>query len=223
MNHQLVTLVKKWQEDGSPRQEGINWTPSKHNWQRAFPREEVFLSGLPSEIDRTTVRAICESAKYSIREKFLAVMVWGYGDRGYGPYRVTQMFAQAHAEGVLSEVYELCKVGNPKGAYEFLMNNRIKTLGPSYGSKFITFCVPREFGAPIYDSYIAMWVKAFAAEEFLGIPTSSESWNAKTYSRYWDWIKEHSGTLGCFPDDIELVLFRDAESKFSKSSGWSGK
>jgi hypothetical protein len=66
-------------------------------------------------------------------------------------------------------------------------------------------------------------VKAFAEEEFSGVSTSSENWNLKTYTRYWSWIKEHSDELDCFPDEVELALFRDAERKFSKKSGWAGK
>ena len=133
------------------------------------------------------------------------------------------MLGQEHAEDVLAEVFEICRNGDPKSAYDFLRKNRIRILGPSYSSKFITFCTPRHVGAPIYDSYIALWVEAFAAQDFVGVKTSSEVWNSKTYSRYWDWIKEHSEDLNCFPDDIELVLFRDAEAKFSKGSNWSGK
>jgi hypothetical protein len=150
-------------------------------------------------------------------------MVWGYGDRGYGPYRVTQMLNQENAEEILTHVFETCQQGDPKLAYDFLKQNRIRILGPSYGSKFMTFCTPREMGAPIYDSLVAMWIGEFAKKDFLGVPTSSENWNSKTYSRYWDWVKEHSEELSCYPDEIELVLFRDAEGKFSKSSNWSGK
>lgn len=221
MNHRLVTLVKKWQEHGSPKQEGFDWTSSKGNWVKAFPKDMKFMSELSSEIDRAAVRAICESPKYSIREKFLAVMVWGYGDRGYGPYRVTQMLSQEHAEDVLGEVFDICQRGDPKTAYDFLRRNRIRILGPSYSSKFISFCTPRSIGAPIYDSYIASWVEAYAARDFEGIGTTSEVWNSKTYARYWDWVKEHSEELNCYPDDIELVLFRDAEAKFSNASIWA--
>ena len=150
-------------------------------------------------------------------------MVWGYGDRGYGPYRVTQMMAQGNAEDVLTQVYEICQSGDAKGAYNFLNKNRIRMLGPSYGSKFITFCTPRDVGAPIYDSLIALWIAEYAKKEFLDVTTSSESWNLNTYSKYWDWIKNSSVELECYPDEIELVLFRDAESRFSKASKWSGK
>jgi len=223
LNKHLVRLVKNWKADGSPEQDGFNWTSSKNNWIKAFPSESKFISALPDEINRDTVRKICNSKKYSVREKFLAVMVWGYGDRGYGPYRVTQMMNQSHAIQVLTKVYELSQIGDPKGAYDFLRSNRIRILGPSYGSKFITFCTPREVGAPIYDSLIACWVNEFAKEDFLGVTTSSETWNLKTYSRYWDWVKEHSDELECHPDEIELVLFRDAERRFARQSAWKGK
>jgi hypothetical protein len=223
LNQHVIKLVQDWKKKGSIQQEGFDWSSSRSNWEKAFPANRKYIAQLPSEIDRAAVRAICESTKYSIREKFLAVMVWGYGDRGYGPYRVTQMLNQEHAEEVLAEVFDICQNGDPKSAYEYLRKNRIRILGPSYSSKFMTFCTPRQIGAPIYDSYIALWVEAFAAHDFEGVKTSAEVWNSKTYSRYWDWIKEHSDQLNCFPDDIELVLFRDAEAKFSKGSNWSGK
>ena len=215
--------MKKWQAIGSPSQESFDWTSSKHNWEKAFPNHRNFIAKLPLEIDRTAVRKICESSKYSILEKFLSVMVWGYGDRGYGPYRVTQMLNQRNAEEILTEVYNVCRKGEPKLAYDFLKNNRIRILGPSYSSKFITFCTPRNIGAPIYDSLIATWIDEFARKDFFDVPTSSESWNSKTYSKYWDWVKKHSDELGCYPDEIELVLFRDAESRYGRQSSWKGK
>lgn len=223
MNKQLVTLMREWQAAGAPLQEGFDWTSNKHNWKKAFPIHAKFISGLPDEIDRVVVREICDSSKFSVLEKFLSVMVWGYGDRGYGPYRVTQMLNQDDAEEILSHAYETCRKGKPKEAYDFLKQNRIRILGPSYGSKFITFCTPREIGAPIYDSLIAMWIVEFAKKEFMGVPITSENWNSKTYTAYWDWVKKHSEELSCFPDEIELVLFRDAESRYSHKSSWRGK
>lgn len=223
MNEYLVKLIESWKLSGSLEQEGFDWSSRKDNWINAFPSESKFIASLPNEIDRITVRKICNSKKYSVLQKFLAVMVWGYGDRGYGPYRVTQMLNQPHAESVLAQVYEFSQSGYPLEAYDFLRNNRIRILGPSYGSKFITFCTPRDVGAPIYDSLISFWVKAFAEEEFSGVPTSSENWNLRTYTRYWYWIKEHSDQLDCFPDEVELALFRDAERQFSKNSGWASK
>jgi hypothetical protein len=133
------------------------------------------------------------------------------------------MLDQPHAEPTLGAVFKLAQSGKPIEAYEFLKGNRIRILGPSYGSKFITFCTPRSIGAPIYDSFIALWVAKFAASEFSDVPVTSENWNVKTYSRYWTWVKAHSEKLKCYPDQIELVLFGDAEREFSKSSTWISK
>lgn len=218
MNDRLVKLVAAWKANGSQPQAGFNWASNLPNWIKAFPVDLDFITSLPVNLDRGQVRKVCETSEYSVREKFLSVMIWGYGDRGYGPYRVTQMLSQRHAERVLSDVYELACSGNAKGAYDFLRLNRIHTLGPSYGSKFISFCTPRSLGAPIYDSYIASWIKSLAAQDFIGIPISSENWNSKTYFRYWEWVIEHANALDCFPDEIELVLFSDAEKMFSKTS-----
>ena len=223
MNKNLVKLVENWKASGSPKQEGFNWTSSRSNWIEAFPEESKFISSLPDEIDREAVRGICDSRKYSIREKFLAVMVWGYGDRGYGPYRVSKMLSQDDSEKVLKTVYDIAHAKKPKLAYAHLMENRINTLGPSYGSKFITFCTPREVSAPIYDSLIALWINKNAKMEFSTISTGTLKWSIKTYSFYCDWIEEHSKQLKCYPDDVELVLFRDAEKQFAKASNWSGK
>lgn len=150
-------------------------------------------------------------------------MIWGYGDRGYGPYRVSRMLSVENAEKVLAEVHSLCSGGKPKEAYDFLRKNRLPILGPAYGTKFITFCTPRETSAPIYDSYVAMWIERFAPQDFTQAPIASISWNPRTYSRYSRWIKEHSDHFGCFPDEVELVLFRDAQKTFAKNSNWGDK
>lgn len=39
----------------------------------------------------------------------------------------------------------------------------------------------------------------------------------------WIGSKKHAEELDSFPDDIELVLFRDAESKFAAGSNWISK
>ncbi len=223
MNKHLVRLVESWRASGSPQQEGFDWTSRRNNWIEAFPRESKFISSLPDEIDRLAVRRICDSRKHNIREKFLAVMVWGYGDRGYGPFRVSKMLSQGHSEKILENVYEIAHSKKPKLAYAHLMENRINTLGPSYGSKFITFCTPREISAPIYDSLIALWINKNAKFEFSKISTSTAKWSLSTYSFYCDWIGEHSKEFECYPDDVELVLFRDAEKQFAKRSNWLGK
>ena len=223
MNQRVIELLNEWKSEGSPQQGGFDWTRARKNWEKAFPDHKPFIASLPNELNRGHLRSICESSENTIIEKFLVVMIWGYGDRGYGPYRVTQMLSTEHAEKVLFEVHSLCSTGKPKDAYEFLRKNRLRILGPAYGTKFITFCTPRETGAPIYDSYVGMWIEKFAPQDFTQVPTASITWNQRTYSRYSRWIKEHSDHFGCYPDEVELVLFRDAQKAFAKNSNWGDK
>ncbi len=61
MNRRLIKLVEEWKTDGSPKQEGFDWTSSKTNWIKAFPNESNFISKLPEVIDREAVRQICQA------------------------------------------------------------------------------------------------------------------------------------------------------------------
>ncbi len=223
MNQQLLLSIHNWKSDGSRAQEGVNWTSTEQNWIKAFPNHKAFLVDLPKMINREKVRAICDSQINSVIEKFLAVMVWGYSDRGFGAFRVSTMLAEEHSERTLLQVSKLANESQPKEAYNFLKSNRIYNLGPSYGTKFISFSTPRMASAPILDSLIVNWLKELAKDEFSDVSLSSASWNSQTYSKYCDWIGLHAEAASCFPDEVELVLFREAEKRFAKASGWSGK
>jgi hypothetical protein len=148
-------------------------------------------------------------------------MIWGYGDRGYGPYRVAIMLSQSHTRQVLERAFELCDEGHPKDAYNFFMENRIRLLGPSFGTKLLMFATPREVGAPIYDSFVGKWIARYAAEDFAGLSMNPGIWNSDTYAAYWSWIKKHANHFLCMSDEVELVLFRDAEKAFSRRSPWA--
>ena len=223
LNKQLLLSIQNWKNDGSRAQEGVDWTSNEGNWIEGFPDHKNFLIKLPKVIDREIVREICNLKTNTVIEKFLATMVWGYSDRGYGAFRVSTMLAQNHAERTLLQVSKLANDSNPKEAYSFLKENRIYNLGPSYGSKFITFNTPRMASAPILDSLIVLWLKEFAKEDFLGVSLNSTSWNSKTFSAYCDWVGLHAEAASCYPDEVELALFRMAEKRFAKASGWSGK
>jgi hypothetical protein len=150
-------------------------------------------------------------------------MVWGYGDRAYGPYRVGQMFIQPNTENLLEQTFALAESKNPIQAYDFLRLNKIDYLGPSYASKFISFSTPRSVSAPIFDSLIAAWLANYATKDFECFSITSQTWNVRTYSKYVSWIQDHALHLNAYPDDIELVIFREAVKGFSKNSSWSNK
>jgi hypothetical protein len=194
----------------------------RQRWNDEFPNQKKHISVLPDRIDRKFVREVFEM-EIDVISKFLTSMIWGYGDRGYGPYRVSKMLEQGHCKQILGQVLELGSTGEPLEAYKFLEQNRIRNLGPSFSTKFIYFCTPREIGAPIFDSYIAKWIKHFEIESFTNLSVTSERWNFKAYSEYWNWTKKISARYNILPDELELIIFRSAEAMFSKNSTWAEK
>ena len=223
MHSKLSNEIKAWQESGSPQQEGLNWTRTRSHWLQTFPNHSEFLLSLPEDIDRSCLRSICNTHGTLEIEKFLAVMVWGYSNLGYGTYRVLNMVNTENSISNLEVASEFSRRHNPKSAYEYLMNNRLSMLGPSYASKYISFSTPRETSAPILDSLILLWIHKYAQKDFMGLSTSKMSWSLSTYSFYCDWIESHAHANNCFPDEVELVLFRLAELEFSKTSIWANK
>jgi hypothetical protein len=215
MNQHLSKLISRWQVEGQPPQETFNWSVSKNNWIRTFPSFSEFLENkVPLDLGRTEVRAIFENRQIDIAQKFLVSMIWGYGNIGYGPYRVNLMLSQKNAIEILNHAYTVASEGLPKDAYVYLKENRIKILGPSFGTKYLSFCAPREVGAPIYDSYVCLWISKYAKKEFSSISLNPQTWNGKTYSAYWDWIKIHAEAFDCYPDEVEFVLFDDSFRRF---------
>lgn len=223
MSVRLESLHVAWVNSGSPEQESFDWERFRPKWTGAFPQHKEFLMSLPESISRERLRIICSSENVSVLEKFLTVMVWGYGDRAYGPFRVERMFLDPELEIKLTEAYDLGHSGQPKKAFEYLGLNRIDLLGPSFSTKFISFCTPRSIGAPIYDSFIIQWLNSFADFQVSTSSTYSNKSVVLDYSRYWDWVKAKSIDLGCYPDEIELLIFRDSESIFATKSVWKGK
>jgi len=218
----LDRLVLDWIESGRTEQEGFDWSKGRERWNLAFPKYKKHISELPDRIDRNFVRTVFDR-ELDVVSKFLTSMIWGYGDRGYGPYRVGKMLEQNNCKKILDQVLEFGSTGQPLEAYKFLEQNRIGNLGPSFSTKFIYFSTPREVGAPIFDSYIAMWIKHLQIEAFSNLSVTSERWNFKFYSEYWHWTKEISLRHHILPDDLELVIFRDAETLFSRISPWKEK
>jgi hypothetical protein len=134
---------------------------------------------------------------------------------------VKKMFSTDAFSEKISKTYSLANSGAVKEAYQYLAQNRVHQLGPAFGTKWLSFASPKNQPAPIYDSFISMWVSAFAQKEFTYVPTSSEVWNDKTYFRYLDWMVQNSTALEIRPDDLEMLIFQDATQKFANQSKWS--
>jgi len=222
-NLRLKALVADWRRTDSIPQEAFYWSRSRTNWQRDLPKYSGFISKLPQEIDRTFLRTLVANSENSVMEKFLTVMIWGYGDLGYGSYRVNKMFSSVGVEEKISQVFDFCQGAQPLAAYGFLAKNRVTQLGPAFGTKLISFFTPREIVAPIYDSFIWKWMDHYAKDVFANGSSSSEVWSLKIYTKYLNWMKANSSILDCYGDDLELVIFRDAFNQFSSNSSWTGQ
>ena len=220
VNLRLKSKVTEWREIGSPPQEAFDWSKARKNWCRDIPIHENFIQSLPDSLSRNDVRQITESKKNSTAEKFVATMIWGYGDLGYGSYRVKKMFSTSGFQERVDFSYDLANDGKVLEAYEYLSKNRIQQLGPAFGTKWLSFISPSSQPAPIYDSFIAMWIEKFARKEFAQTSTSSEVWSKKTYSTYLEWMLSNSKEFGLKPDDLELIIFQDATQEFSTKSKW---
>jgi hypothetical protein len=224
LNLRLSALLETWITEGSAQQEAFDTSSMRSKWIEKFHNDTDFLSNLPLSIDRALLREYCHSTSpLNSFEKFLAVMVWGYGDRGYGPYRTKNIVENKKFEKVIFETIKLANSSNPIGSYDCLSSERLHGFGPSYGTKLISFCTPREISAPILDSYIITWINTWETNLLLKDRKIPKSWDKNFYFDYSVWIEAHAEKYACYPDEVELVLFRDAELMFSDSSSWGGK
>jgi hypothetical protein len=138
-------VVDAWRTAGSPSQPGIPW-PRQH-WIDAFPTHAAMFAGLPDRLDRRAIRQACVHAAVSpgdAERSFLAVMAWGYGRVGYGPFRVRRVLDAAPNGGAqLQAAASAAGEGRPVQAYASLGDHgtpRLPHLGPAFGTKFLYFC-----------------------------------------------------------------------------------
>lgn len=202
------------------RQEPINWERAKGNWLQDLPHLAAYIDHLPTLLDRRLIREIFENDTHAPEAKFATVMIWGYGVVGYGSYRTKKMFGSADFLPKIEESYRLSRSGNFLDAYKYLSKNKIESLGPAFGTKWISFSSPSSSPAPIYDSFVAKWFGYFAPEVFGVNSNSSLLWNLKTYATYAAWMQEQAQILSVKIDDLELLIFQDAMRTFPNSSKW---
>ena len=85
-------LVESWRAAGSPTQPAMPW--NRERWNAWNPRHHSTLAALPDALDRPYRAAASVSTPTSSPEAaegaFVATMVWGYGEVGYGAFRVNR-------------------------------------------------------------------------------------------------------------------------------------
>ena len=148
-------------------------------------------------------------------------MVWGYGEVGYGAFRVNRILSVNRAPG--ARLHTAVQVLLERGAvagYAQLADyqaSRLRFLGPAFGTKFLAFCSrDADHPALILDRLVANWLQRNTSLDLDPVP-----WNAFTYARFVDQLQEWSVVLDTPPDDLECCIF-SAESD-ATGNQWSAK
>ena len=202
-------LVETWQDRGFPTQPGIVWPQER--WIDEFPAYRLLLSQLPRVLDRSALRVACANASASpeaAEGAFVAVMAWGYGRVGYGPYRVLAILSGNGAAGHLHSVVQTLLAGGAVAAYRRLADPadcRLRGLGPSFGTKFLAFCSSEiERPALILDEMVASWLLRSA-----GLRFTHGRWHPRSYKAYFDAMHSWADEVGVRAEDIERCIFSD--------------
>jgi 8-oxoguanine DNA glycosylase-like protein len=159
---------------------------------------------------RTAVRQACVRASVSLADaesSFLAVMAWGYGRVGYGPFRVRRVLDAAPNAGVqLQAAAGAAAEGRPVEAYACLGDHgaaRLPYLGPAFGTKFLYFCSSTgRRSALILDRLVARWLR-----ENVGLAFNEVRWSVSTYTRYLATMVGWAGVLARAADQLEVCIF----------------
>ncbi len=179
---------------------------------------------LPDRLTRQAVRDACLRAADSpadAQRAFLTVMAWGYGQVGYGPFRVRRLL-EATPDADVQLQTAACKLAErgPVQAYAYLGDHgapRLARLGPAFGTKFLYFCSPAgSQPALILDRLVAAWLRANT-----DVWLSEARWSVSTYKRYLQTMFGWADELNAAADKIENCIFAEqagiARSQWARS------
>jgi hypothetical protein len=211
----LEQLVEAWRAKGSPDQEGFPWGRSKSSWESLAHDFDLDIADFPELIDRLFLWSL-NASNVSVHKIFLAVMIWGYGDIGYGPHRVRQMFESQYFVRGLEEARAHCLSGQFLDAYRCLKNSKIRQLGPAFGTKALSFFHERNGAPAILDSVVARWCNKHALQSLGELGIKAEVWSPRTYERFLGWMGDMSSVYGLPASTLEQLIFED---EYSDRSG----
>jgi hypothetical protein len=202
-------LVAAWRAEGCPVQSGIRWP--RRRWIEALPEERAVFDSLPDLLDRATVRTACANANErpeNARRAFVAVMAWGYGMVGYGPYRTRRVLAVPNSASRLAEAAEILLQDGATAAYGSMAGRcRLRGLGPAFGTKYLHFCSQRDVaeGALILDRLVSGWLSERVNRVFV-----SGRWSIRSYAAYLDAMQGWAHDVQVTPEVLEELIFTDA-------------
>jgi|688.fasta_scaffold19504_7 hypothetical protein len=196
---------------GPVMEQSIPWYP--HTWIRSKKlREEILelqthcnIEGNKSSISREQVVSFGETPE----KLFIASMVFGYGDRGYGAWRVARIRGLVSRDEFTKAIecqFAAAALSPADSWNSHTSSKRLKFFGPAFATKFAYFAALRqrtEFPIPL----IADVNTSKAVEEYFGISQSAQ--RGESYLQYVDKAREIATEIGgnTRPDDVERSLF----------------
>lgn len=202
-------VVEEWRRAGCPRQEGIPWPRSR--WLDAFPDQRPLFERLPDRLARADVRRACTAAGLdgaAAEQAFLAVMAWGYGNVGYGPWRTQRVFREnaTIAASLASATATLAAEGAIAAYGQLAGPHRLSGLGPSFGTKYLYFCPQHDQVRPalILDRLVAQWLR-----DYTDVRVNEAIWSVRSYQRYVEQLWQWADVLNVPADVLEECIFTD--------------
>lgn len=209
----LVTLME---QSFAPQRPFAYRRESWLKQMRDVPGAREAIERLPDLVDRQAIKqAFVELEDDNLIGAFIAVMIWGYGTRNYGPYRTLRVLSDdfkagktlsnAVATKLRHSVVVARQDGNTPG-YSYLNNEgKMRKFGASFFTKwlyYITATGPQgDWGAaPILDDEIIAWLR----------PQGEKLVRGKTpdYKRYIDVVTHWGSPYGLSAVEVEERVFR---------------
>ncbi|MET8909175.1 hypothetical protein [Micromonospora sp. NPDC004551] len=188
-------------------------------WRAALP-PDAWPDGFPEtgEVWRRDVFTVAEAwhaGEASPRQLLSAVLMWGYGPIGYGPWRTLRSLEGDSHGKRLAHALDGLRVPAPdedalRTAYQRLRNpkeSRLPRLGPAFFTKLLYFAGYRRGAGGRQPLILDRIVRSRLPAE-AGVRRES-GWVSEEWLAYLAWAADQAHRRGIEPDEVEMALFHD--------------
>lgn len=203
-----------WKAAGRPQQGATEYVRSR--WVDALPEHRQLVHALPERLNRSDSRRLIAGLleEDNIAGAFVVSQIWGYGRRGYGPYRVRRVLDQDGAGENLRAGYDVLHRDGPGAAFSaFADKHRLAWLGPAFFTKFMFFADPTQQSL-VLDEYVAAWIR-----EHIGLKLPLYPARSSVYVGYLELVQAWAAMLELTVHEVEQLIFA-AEARTRPRNDW---
>jgi hypothetical protein len=186
-------------------------------WIASFPDDAdviQLIGRFPDTMSRTNLQTLSREActdKSKFRQLFLATMMWGYGDLGYGPSRTLKALDDPDFDKKLESVFQRVWAGEED---QQLGNFPIKNCKMSFGSKIlyaIGLGTARKPMLLVLDDNVQKSLRQLY-EDSDASESGAAAWKTSGYDWYLRIMDRWAGELNCRADALEMFLFKHGQT-----------